>query len=246
MKVKSKIVEKGLSKLSSEELENLGDVIEDLKDDGIINGSVGAQSDPQPPTEKIIVQKETVKKKGGILKLLILAIIVIAIVVIVALIFFRPKSSLKISSSVLLDDIKDISELAYGRYTYNAVATKKDDNGEPMYYVLYYGYVDMGFDAEELTLTKKSKEIIIHIPDVKVLSSGVFIDPEGYIFLNEKYNSETVAAEAEQLCKEDILARAAADNKLKDVAQQNATESITAMIEPFISQLSSDYIIIIE
>ena len=33
------LVEKGLSKLSPEELENLGGVIEDLKDDGEINGN---------------------------------------------------------------------------------------------------------------------------------------------------------------------------------------------------------------
>ena len=159
---------------------------------------------------------------------------------------FKPKTSIKISSSVLLEDIKDISELASGRYTYNAVATKYDENGVPKYHVLYNGYVDMGFDAEELEITEKDKVISVKIPEVRVLTSDVFIEPENYIFLDSTYNTETVSAEAEQLCKEDILKRANEDANLTTVAQDNAKDSIEAMIEPFVSQLSSDYSIVIE
>ena len=244
MKDKAKKVEEQLSSLSPEELENLGDVIEDLKDDGIINNSVDDNNEPKQQPEKVVIQKETVKKKGGALKLILLAIIVLVIAGVVVFIFFRPKASIKISSSVLLEDIKDISELASGRYTYNAVATKYDEEGAAKYHVLYDGYVDMGFDVEDLEIKESNKTITITVPEVKVLTTDVFIKPENYIFLDSKYQTETVAAEAEQLCKEDILKRAQEDQELITIAQNNAKDSVEAMVEPFVSQLSGYTVVI--
>ena len=239
-------IAKQLSGLSSKELENLGDIIEDLKDDGELNNSTKEKQDIRPPKEETTIQKEIIKKKGGIPKLVIIAAIIVAVIIAAVLIFSKPKESINIKTSVLLEDIKDISELASGRYTYNAVATKYDDKGEAKYYVLYDGRVDMGFDAEELEITKKNNVITIKIPQIRVVSSDIFIEPSNYIFLDASYNTETVSAEAEQLCKEDILKRASEDEDLALVAKNNAKESIEAMIEPFVSQLSSKYTIIIE
>lgn len=241
-----KDLEKQLSKLTPDELENLDGVIDDLKDDGEINGSVQRKDDAQKPAEKVIVQKETVKKKGGALKLIIALVLVLAVAAAVYMLFFRPKPALKISSSVLLEDIKEISELASGRYTYNAVATKYDEEGVAKYHVLYNGYVDLGFDASELKISEEDKVITITVPDVKVLTTNIVIEPENYIFLDSSYNTETVSAEAEQLCKEDILKRASEDQNLKTIAQTNAKDSVEAMVEPFISQLSAEYSVVIQ
>ena len=247
MKVKSKIVEKGLSTLSTEELENIGDVIEDLKDDGKINGSVTSQEKSQEPAEKVIIQKETVKKKGGALKWIIIAIIVV-IVVGGIILFAKPKGTTTFSASVLLEDIVEISELSTVTYTYNGVATAYDEDGNEKYYVGYEGTVDIGFDLKDIKIENdKSEKIVrITIPELKIQNINANIGKAEYIFVNQKYNTETVISEANQVAKNDLEAKAKEDEKMFTIARENAISTIEAWSEPILSQLPDGYKIVVE
>lgn len=247
MKVKSKLVEKGLSKLSPEELENLGDVIEDLKDDGEINGSVGVPSDDQKPAEKVIIQKETVKKKGGALKWVIIAIIVV--LVIGGIVFFtKPKGTTSFSADTMLQDVHELSNLSTVSYNYNGVATAYDEEGNEKYCVSYNGVVDIGFDLNNIQIIdeKADKTIRITIPDLKILSVNANIGKAEYIFIKQKYNTETVVSEANQVAKSDLEKKAKEDEKMFTIARENAIDTIKAWSEPFLSQLPEGYRIVVE
>ena len=101
-----------------------------------------------------------------------------------------------------LKEVLTISELATVEYTYNSIATVKEDNTEK-YYVAYKGTVQAGINFDDIKIEEKEKKIIINIPDIRILK--VNIDDElDYIFVKKKYDTEKTFQEAYTKCLEDL------------------------------------------
>lgn len=237
-------IQKSLSDLTPEQLDSLGEVIEDLKDDGEINGSI-RKTFP----ERVSIKKEKPPKRGGLIKWLIVAIIVVAIAVIVVIVFARPKTHTQISAETILQDIKGISELSGAVYSYNGVATAYTEDGNDKYYVNYYGTVEVGVNFEDVTVRvdKNEKKIIIQLPECQFLSDPVVdIGNLDYIFVKEAYNTETISAEAYRIAKDDLNQKASADEDLFNIARENIITTLEALTEPLLGQLNNEYSIVIE
>ena len=225
-----------LSALSKKDLEELGNTIEDLKDDGEINGSAG---------------KKTKKHHGKAFFIKIIIVVVILVIgsVILGSYLFRQKTYTQFSSETLLEDIMEIGDLTGAVYTFNGVAEVDDEEGNAKYYVKYYGTVEVGihFENIKIDIDRKNKVVTIEVPECEFLSTPqVDLGKAEYIFVNEKYNTETVSAEAYQMAIQDLTGKASEDDDLFTVARENVITSIEALTEPLISQLDPEYSVIVK
>ncbi|MDO4976989.1 MAG: DUF4230 domain-containing protein [Eubacteriales bacterium] len=146
-------------------------------------------------------------------------------------------------SETSLEKIVSTSQLSTMEYTYNGVAKVTKKNFDTIkYYVAYEGVVKAGIDFTkiDISLDKDNQTIIIRLPDVEIQSVSINTDNMEYIFEDSKYNTETVASEAYKKCKEDLKNRAENEVQLVEMTKENASATITALIEPWITQVE-DY-----
>lgn len=142
-----------------------------------------------------------------------------------------------------LQKIVEIQELSTVEYIYNATATKYDKNKAPMYHVAYEGTVTAGIDFNKIgiDITDDEKKIEITIPEIEIFDTKVDMGTLEYIFIKDKYETETVSQEAYKLCKEDLKSRVDKENTLYDTARENAKSSAEALFKPWIDTIDSGY-----
>ena len=141
-----------------------------------------------------------------------------------------------------LEKIIEINELATLDYTYNAVTTVLDESGEnEKYYVAYEGIVTAGIDPSKISYDVNNKNIVITLPEAEIQSTDVKIDSLDFIFAKRKCETETVSHEAHQACMDDLKQKAAKETSLLTLARENAVNSITALLNPWITQLDEEY-----
>ncbi len=143
-----------------------------------------------------------------------------------------------------LKEVLEISELGTAEYTYNAIAECKTDNGKKTkYYVAYEGIVSAGIDFNKITfdINEDSKEIKIVVPAVEIQNRKVVMGSMEFIFVKEKYDTETVSQEAYQLCINDLKQRTEKDTIITDAAKINAISIVEALFKPWLNAVDSEY-----
>lgn len=175
---------------------------------------------------------------------IIIAIIVIAVLGVVLLKIFNKGEPVKEVITVsTLEKIVEVSDLSTFRVVYNGVACADDK-----YYVSYEATVDAGIDFEkiEISVDNEAKKVTVKLPEAEILDVYVDIASLDYIFIDKKANTETVSEEAYKLCKYDVKVESENQEAIIDLAQQNAENIVTALVQPFVDQVDPDYEIIIE
>lgn len=143
-----------------------------------------------------------------------------------------------------LEKIIEINELSTVDYTYNAIAEViNEKNGKTKYYVAYEGIVSAGIDFEKISIDVKEEEkkIVIKVPEVTIHEVKVNMGTMEYIFIKEKYETETVSQEAYKASKQDLEKRVSQETQLQKMAKENAIASIKALFAPWIEQIDEEY-----
>lgn len=151
----------------------------------------------------------------------------------------------QIITTATLEQIIDVDELSTYEALYNGICTvmneKKKEKAD--YHVYYEAKVKAGIDFEkvEISIDQDTKNIKVDIPEIKITSADVDITSLDFIFENNKANDATVSEEAYRKCKEDVKQESSKDEAIYRLAEQNAENIIKALINPFVSQLDSEY-----
>lgn len=183
------------------------------------------------------------------------SVIGICLVIAVIVLFIIPKikkqkQGPEIISVTTLEKILNVSDLSTFEAVYNGIAKVHDDDSRIMvkYYVSYSSKITAGIDFEQLVISVDDENKIIHItlPEVKITDVIVDITSMDYIFNDLDANTATVSEEAYQACIEDATNESQAEEKIYELARQNAKNIVKALVNPFVEQLGTDYKLEIE
>ena len=177
-----------------------------------------------------------IKKMGKNTKILISAGILALLIVILALAIFSPKGETIFSTETSLKEVLEISDLSTAEYTYNSIVEVCNDKGNTMYHVAYKGTVSVGINFEGIRIEESDDKISVVIPDVEIQNVVVETDID-YIFVKDKYNTETVYAEAYNACIADLKAKAQENQTLRVTAKESARDMVMALLRPIEEQL---------
>ena len=176
--------------------------------------------------------------------------LIVIIVFFVAPKIMKQKKGPEIISVTTLEKILNVSDLSTFEAVYNGVAKVHDENSRIMvkYYVAYSSKITAGIDFEQLAISVDDENNVIYItlPEVKITDVNVDITSMDYIFYDLDANTSTVSEEAYQACIEDATSESHAEEKIYDLARQNAINIVRALVNPFVEQLDNDYKIEIE
>lgn len=183
-------------------------------------------------------------KKQIFIPLAIIIGILIGIVCIKIMISGSKQGEVTTVSKASLEKILEINDLSTVDYIYNAIA-RAYNKDKVKYYVAYEGRVSAGidFDKVDIEVIEKDKKVIITIPDVEIQDIRVDMETMEYIFEKDRYETETVSAEAYKLCCADLSERAQEDELLFKMAEENAVASLKALFAPWIEQVDGQYTI---
>ncbi len=180
--------------------------------------------------------------------IIILALSLVVLIGVGALIIgaTNKEGQLTTISESSLKEVLEISELGTAEYIYNAVAERKTDDGKKTkFYVAYEGIVTAGIDFNKITFDIKedTKEIKIVVPAVEIQNYDVVMDNDHmhFIYMKDKYETETVTLEAYQFCLNDLKQRLEQDTVIKDAAKTNAISTVEALFKPWLNAVDSEY-----
>jgi len=147
-------------------------------------------------------------------------------------------------SKASLDKVFEISELSTADYTYNAIATAYENDGETVkYYVAYQGRVKAGIDFSKINIdiSEEEKLITITLPEIEFQEKTVDPATLKYIFADEKNETENVYQEAFLLCEKDLDERTELEKELLALAKENAVAVAEALVLPWVQQINNEY-----
>ena len=113
-------------------------------------------------------------------------------------------------------------------------------------------YSALKVDGKRLyELARQGKEIErqprhVDIPQIRITDSNVDITSLDFIFYNDKANASTVTQEAFKACEADVQKESEQQNAIYELAKQNAVNVLTALINPIVEQLGTEYTLIID
>lgn len=186
-------------------------------------------------------------KPKHILGIVLIIIIIITTVFITKSVNDNSEESAEpeIITQVMLEDIIKVSQLNTFEAIYNGVVKipneKKPEKVD--YYVSYDATVKAGIDFEliDIDVDQDKKIIEITLPQVQINDVNVKMESLDYIFENKKADTENVSGQAYQKCIDDAEKESAAEQRIYELAEQNAENIIEALIIPFIEQLDEEY-----
>lgn len=201
------------------------------------------------------VETNTVSKKklSNIIKGLskktkVITTVVMAVIIFISafiLISQNKEGQLTTISESSLQKIIEINELSTVDYTYNATTTQyvEDNTDEVKYYVAYEGTVTAGIDFHEIGIdvNEEEKIVTITIPEVEIHGVRVDMGTMDYIFVKDKFETETISQEAYKLCKADLKKRIEKEELLYNTARENAISSVEALFKPWIETIDKEY-----
>lgn len=158
--------------------------------------------------------------------------------------FQKQEKQAEIITESSLYKIIDVSELSTYQCVYNDICTvmAKDNADEVAYYCAYDAKVNAGIDVTQIEInvaeTEDRKLITVTVPEVEVNDVNVDIASLDYMFELDDSNTETVSAEAYKACIADVTKKSEAEDKIYELAQQNAENIIKALVNPFIEQMN--------
>ena len=177
-------------------------------------------------------------------------VILIIIVAIILGIMLQPKEGeFTVISESSLREVLEIEELSTLEYFYNSIATQNiKDSDKIKYHVRYEGMVRLGIEFDDIAINvdDDNKKIIVTVPEIKVIDCSVDQETMEFIFIKEKYETESVLVEAYKLCKEDLEEKVVESNSLFELAKENAVSSIEALLLPWIEQVDEEYVVTVE
>lgn len=146
-----------------------------------------------------------------------------------------------------LEKIINVSELSTFTAVYNGIAQVMNEK-KTDYYVSYEARVNAGIDFEKIDITvdSKAKIITIDLPEVHITDITVDIASLDFIFCNKKANTSSVSQEAFKACEADVQRESEQQTAIFELAQQNAKNVLTALINPIVEQMDSGYALMIE
>lgn len=148
-------------------------------------------------------------------------------------------------SKPTLEKIINLSDLNTYEAAYNGIASVTDEEKPERvrYYVSYDAKVNAGIDIKQIhiDLDESTKTITVRLPKVKITDVNVVLSSLDYLFVQDKYNTENVSAEAYRCCIEDVKRESASENALFEVAEQNARNFIEALLRPLIESVGNQY-----
>lgn len=178
-------------------------------------------------------------------------VLVILTAVLIGIIFlygrYGRKTEKEIITEATLEKVIDVDELSTFEAVYNGITEvmNKEHPENIDYYVYYEAKVKAGIDFEkvEIDIDNVEKKIFVTIPEIKINDINVDIASLDYIFENEKADTGTVSQEAYKAAIEDVTNESARENKIFELAEQNAKNIIEALITPFLRQLDEEYML---
>ena len=193
-------------------------------------------------------EKENPKSKRIKFKHIAVLFVIIAVIITALMIkikIFNKKSEPTIISKATLEKVINVSDLSTFEAIYNGVAAvANEENPENIdYYVSYEAKVKAGIDFElvEVEVNETDKVITVTLPEVKITDVDVDIASLGYIFMNNKANTQTVSEQAYKKCIKDVTKESNSTDEIYESARQNARNIVEALISPFVEQLDSEY-----
>ena len=165
-------------------------------------------------------------------------VLVILTAVLIGIIFlygrYGRKTEKEIITEATLEKVIDVDELSTFEAVYNGITeVMNKEHPENIDYYVYY----------EAKVDDEGKKIFVTIPEIKINDINVDIASLDYIFENEKADTGTVSQEAYKAAIEDVTNESARENKIFQLAEQNAKNIIEALITPFLRQLDEEYML---
>lgn len=145
-------------------------------------------------------------------------------------------------SDLKLEEVFELSQLSTTEYSYDAIYTHYDEKGKNIeYYAAYEGSVKIGIDFSKIIVevNDEEKKVYIYTPKCKV--QKVNVDITDFIFVNKKAETETVVADALNLCEDELKDRVKGDSDLMKMSKENTISAIKALTEPIIAQVDEEY-----
>lgn len=194
-------------------------------------------------------KKENIRPKSVIAfiresrKLITSAIIGIVVIAVLSSILFAKERNVKTVAESSLKEVVEVCELSTVEFIYNSTVTVKDEENKDKYHVAYEGVVNAGFDFNKITteMDKENKKIVIVIPKIKINSVNINDETLDFIFVKDKYDTETTFQEAYKVSYEDLEKKAETNQTVKKMAYENAVDTMKAIIIPLESKLPKGY-----
>lgn len=148
-----------------------------------------------------------------------------------------------------LQKIIKVSELSTYTAVYNGITevTDKENPEDIDYYVSYEAkaYAGIDFDDIDIQVDNEKKEIQVHIPNVDITKIDVDIASMEFIFYDENENTSTVTETAYKACQADAQRESQKQQAIYDLAKQNASNVLTALIQPIVEQVDAEYDLVV-
>ena len=147
-----------------------------------------------------------------------------------------------------LERIINVSDLSTFTAVYNGIAEVPNERNPDKvdYYVAYEARVEAGIDFSAVEISMENGVITVDIPNVKINDIIVDISSLDFIFFNNKANQSTVTQQAFKACEEDARTESESQEAILELAQQNASNIVTALVKPMIDQLGEGYSLVVE
>lgn len=188
------------------------------------------------------------KKTRSMIYVIIIVIMIMAALVAVMFIMLKndPKESkTEIISKSTLEKIIEVSDLSTFEAVYNGIAEimNEEDSGSVDCYVSYDAKVRAGIDFQdvEITVDDEQKMVTVELPDIKITDIEVDITSLDYIFENDKANTATISEKAYKQCIKDVERESGKEDAIYELAKQNASNIVEALISPFMKQFDAEY-----
>ena len=135
-----------------------------------------------------------------------------------------------------LERIINVSDLSTFTAVYNGIAEVPNERNPDKvdYYVSYEARVEAGIDFSAVEISMENGVITVDIPNVKINDIIVDISSLDFIFFNNKANQSTVTQQAFKACEEDARTESESQEAILELAQQNASNIVTALVKPMI------------
>ena len=147
-----------------------------------------------------------------------------------------------------LERIINVSDLSTFTAVYNGIAEVPNERNPDKvdYYVSYEARVEAGIDFSAVEISMENGVITVDIPNVKI--NDIIVDSSSldFIFFNNKANQSTVTQQAFKACEEDARTESESQEAILELAQQNASNIVTALVKPMIDQLGEGYSLVVE
>lgn len=204
--------------------------------------------------EKAITKETEEKKKASKVKnaiafvkkskRLVITMLAGVLVVMIGLsVLFAKERNITTVAESSLKEVIETSELSTVEFIYNSTVTVSDEENNPKYHIAYEGTVKAGFDFNQITteMDKENKKIVIVIPEIKINSVNINDETLDFIFVKDKYDTETTFQEAYKICYEDLENKAKSNTTIKKMAYENAVDAMQAIIIPLKTKMPDGY-----